>query len=223
MPPLLIPNHRVVPQGLVGHWGYAASGGSVAANGIIRDASGFKNDAKLLNGGIVDPGGIQLTAANTYVTVANRASLALGTNPFSVVMQFKTYGSTWGSANPELWEKQQTSALLVQLQATGSVVKFAVVGGGVSASVDITRSVVKHNTWHHITCIRAEDGLSIYHQGAFVAFAPSAAANVTNTSAFWIGRGNNGYLAATVDDFRIYNRALSAGETQRLYQATRKA
>ena len=78
------------------------------------------------------------------------------------------------------------------ITATGWTSPTIYVDGAVSSTID--------KEWHHIT-ITTATGI--------------------NASAVDIGRVSTGYFDGTLDDIRIYNRALSSSEVQRLYNLGR--
>jgi Concanavalin A-like lectin/glucanases superfamily len=77
------------------------------------------------------------------------------------------------------------------------------------------------NAWTYITIVHSGGTLSIYKNGVF---GGSVACPDTDTltGLVWLGRGYGGvYFQGRLDDCRFYNRALSASEVWRLYQASR--
>jgi len=88
--------------------------------------------------------------------------------------------------------------------------------------ITATRSI-SDNDWHHYAATRwgsaGSWNLALYIDGVPEGTAISAA-NATSSTVFSIGRfggfAPNYYLNGTTDDFRIYNRALSAAEVTQL-------
>jgi Concanavalin A-like lectin/glucanases superfamily len=98
-----------------------------------------------------------------------------------------------------------------------------------SESVDVVNSATTLNDgkWHHVTCVRDTPAskLRMYVDGAVsgsVALTNTCSNNITNSTALTISsRTDNSpttlYLIGTIDDVRVYNRALSYQEIQQLY------
>jgi hypothetical protein len=90
-----------------------------------------------------------------------------------------------------------------------------------SSSYNATSKVVIDNTWHHIVwCISSTGVWSIYIDNTYI--NPSITALIpTNVSwtKMWMARPEFGgsYLLGNIDDFRIYNKVLSATEVGYLY------
>jgi hypothetical protein len=79
------------------------------------------------------------------------------------------------------------------------------------------------NTWEHVAVVLDSSGGRLYLNGALVGsnaamtMRPSTLGNTPND---WIGRSQfavNPYLDGAIDEFRIYNRGLSAAEITALY------
>jgi hypothetical protein len=78
------------------------------------------------------------------------------------------------------------------------------------------------NTWHHVAVVVGSNGGIVYIDGApgptntGMTLRPSDLGNTTNN---YIGRSQyvDPYLDGSIDDFRVYDRALSAAEIQTLY------
>lgn len=79
---------------------------------------------------------------------------------------------------------------------------------------------VNDNTYHHIVCQRSESKMLMYYDGTFQASSSfTADGNIHNTSDIFIGTNGllGNFLSASIDEFRIYNRALTATEVNNLY------
>ncbi len=90
---------------------------------------------------------------------------------------------------------------------------------GAGAKMDIRGGLALADTWQQV--IAVQDGVAgtrtLYVDGEMVAQGAAAMAN--GTGGLWIGQGNadNEAFAGLIDDVRVYNRALTAGDVQRLY------
>ncbi len=92
--------------------------------------------------------------------------------------------------------------------------------GGVSNS--ISDSTLEDNAWHHVAFTRSGSTLALYIDGIFVnSTSVSSTALAVDTGGFLVGQDqdtlgggfqvNQGW-GGSIDDFRIYNGALSAGQ-----------
>jgi len=87
---------------------------------------------------------------------------------------------------------------------------------------------VADNSWHHVAGVYTGSGGIIYIDGGEDPlsrddFDPGGAINDSSTN-FRVGRDNragepDSFFDGLIDDVRIYNRALSAGEVEQLYEA----
>ncbi|MBZ4644878.1 MAG: hypothetical protein JG777_367 [Clostridia bacterium] len=107
--------------------------------------------------------------------------------------------------------------------AGGSTFRFAITTGGAGGEQIVQRtSVLGTGSWKHMVVVLDGATASIYENGVKVATSstvttfPWQLGELTNN---YIGKSqyNDPYLDGQVDDFRIYNRALSDAEVQALY------
>ena len=101
-------------------------------------------------------------------------------------------------------------------------IRFTLSDGGVNRD-DIDGTAITVATWHHAAVVIDASGNGrLYLNGAQVGpttsmkFRPSSLGSTPND---WIGKSefaNNPYLDGAIDEFRIYNRALSAAEISAL-------
>ncbi len=103
------------------------------------------------------------------------------------------------------------------------VARFAITtsGGGGESIVSAPATLV--GNWHHlaVTIDGASRTIQLYVDGAVVAEGPTQPlpADLGVTTQNWIGRSQyegDAYFMGMLDEFRIYNRALSAGEVRYL-------
>ena len=112
-------------------------------------------------------------------------------------------------------------------------VRFAITNSGHTATAEQRLdgpSTLTPNTWHHIVVVLPAgasftgtlyiDGVAVATNGAMTLHAQDLGPTTDN----WLGRsqysgsmGSNPCLAGTLDDFRVYRRALSAAEIAALF------
>lgn len=190
---------------------------------VASDSSGSGNNGTLTNftfngttnGWVTGKigNGLLFNGSNDYVT-ANVPS--------------STYANafTWS-----LWINQKSSQLgggimtqggssYFNLYTSGQFIRFQI--GNPPINVDTTGNTINTNAWNHIVATYdpslGSNQMKMYINGTFNGQS-------TNTSLGGAGSslriGNYGaYFNGSIDDVRVYNRALAANEVQQLYQGT---
>ena len=105
--------------------------------------------------------------------------------------------------------------------------KVVVSSDGTDSIRRYTNTTLKLNTWYHVTGVynATAQTLDVYvngvlDNGTLSGTVPSSQFNSSNN--LQIGAFNaSGLFRGTIDDVRIYNRALSAQEVKRLYNMGR--
>jgi Concanavalin A-like lectin/glucanases superfamily len=186
-------------------------------------------------GATTHPGGrgeVRFDGTNDYVTMATSALWNLPQGSIAVWAKRRTTGVehkivtmcdpvTDGNDTAEiLWIA--TDVLRIHVIKTGSYLWRAVT----------TAATYGVNTWYHIVLTVGAAGNAFYVNGVPVAltYNNGSAANTeffssiyTATATLDVGRTNSAtfpsYLAGSLDDVRLYNRALSPRDIRMLYQA----
>jgi GH43 family beta-xylosidase len=193
---------------------------------IAADASGNAKTATL-NGGATWVAGqsgnaVSLSGSSQYVSAP--AGLVSNLNDFTI--------ATWVRLNASgTWTRifdfgSSTSVNMFLTPTTGANLRYAITTGGNGAEQQINASSpLSAGAWHHLAVTLSGTTGSLYLDGVQVGqntsmtLRPSSLGNTGNN---WIGRSQyagDSYLNALVDDFRIYNRALSPAEVQSLASA----
>jgi hypothetical protein len=95
-------------------------------------------------------------------------------------------------------------------------------GNGQEVGID-SRVTLPVGEWHHVAVVLGPSGGTLNIEGLQVgenASIPLRPADLGNTPNNFIGRSQvaaDPYLNGSIDEFRVYNRALSPGEVQTLY------
>ncbi len=158
-------------------------------------------------------GAIFLNGINQYIGVPDSASVDL-TSPFTLAAWVKPAVVITNFRS--IIVKNYTYFLYAGSNtycATG-----APIGGisdGVSTTVACTPTPLAANIWAHLVLTFDGTTLRLYKDGMQVATALSSVSPVNTTGILQIGASQFGeYLNGTIDDVRLYNRALSASEIQ---------
>jgi hypothetical protein len=90
---------------------------------------------------------------------------------------------------------------------------------GSSSSYARSNLALNDGSCHHIAGLRRSGLLYLYVDGVLQTTSGSSSANVTNTASFIIGGDSSTYryFDGVIDDVKVFNRALSAGEIGELY------
>jgi len=201
------------------------------------DSSGNNNTGYLTNSpawanGVVGSGlkfnGVQTVASGTYIGIPNSPSLqqiqsnitisawfnakaSVGVNGGCILA--KTYG---GLISP-----YQCFAISLDVGMKPS----AFIGDGTNRVYFSLNSSLPTNTWYNLLYTYNGSQIIIYTNGIFAAATNCSLKIATNNVPVTIGSSvyltdtYNGVFDGTLDDVRIYNRALSASEITAIYQA----
>lgn len=173
--------------GLVGYWTFD---GKDTATGIIRDLSSNLKHSTLNN-----------ISTSTFYT-AGRAGQAVN---FDGIDDFVNTGNVSNSVRTiSFWIRSNSlNQKIIALDA--STYSIEVISGVITANNFISPTIyvdgavgstIRAGKWHHVTI--------------------TTSSNV-DASQLYFGRIGSGYLSGSLDDVRLYNRALSAGEVRQLY------
>ncbi|HEY6794314.1 MAG TPA: immunoglobulin-like domain-containing protein, partial [Kineosporiaceae bacterium] len=218
-----------IPTHLVLHYTFDDTGGT-----LVPDASGRGNDGAYVNsptfspgvhGGAVTLAGGASGAAAPYVTIPN--GVLRGVSDITVAAWVKWSG---GTANQWLFglgpDSNRYLFLSPQTAAAGALYAAATTGSW-SAENKLTGPVLPTGSWQHVAVAidsTAHTG-TLYLNGSVVATAtnvtvkPSAVDDPGKNYGGYVGRslyGADPFFAGSVDDFRIYDQALSAADVAAL-------
>ncbi len=207
-------------DGLVGHWTFD---GMDMTNATATDVSGNGNHGTLSNSPTKAIGklgqGLNFNGVNNTVILPNVAALK-PTGSFAVSFWYKglkgsaeNFISHSPAALTNFWNIDDSSAIFCA-------------AANCSKSTGDTYTLPNDNDWHHLAAVldraASPDTVTVYidgiSQGTATGTADSDITSYgTNTligGESWV---NSGYRQGPMDDVRIYNRALSAEEVQRLH------
>ena len=175
-----------------------------------------------------------LQAAPTWTTGKLGNALTLnGTSQYVALGDVDVTGSaitvsawvypTLASQNAKVFGKQSsTSDSQGTLGLTGGKASFEATTGGAYKSA-VAPTALTLNTWSYITGVYDGTNLSIYVNGT-LATAVAATGTLANNNLGWaVGRlsaaGASSYFKGSVDEVKLYSRALSEDEVQAEYTA----
>lgn len=218
-----------VDTSLKGYWSF---NGQDISGTTAYDRSGAGNNGTLLNGLSVAPAkigqGIKSnypTSSNQGVSVSASASLNnLNQKTLSVWMYPK---STGASCLGTVYSKYYWS---LGYTGCGGTLQFGQIFSTTNGNWNVT-STPTYNAWHLVTITYDDTSVAndpiIYIDGVPAALSetstPAGTASSDVSSGIYIGNNtnSNGSFDGILDEFRIYNRILSASEVAALYNQGR--
>ena len=212
--------------GLVGYWAMNDATGTKAT-----DYSGNGNTGTLTNGPTWGAGkrsgAVVLDGNNDEVTVADNDTLDFGSGDFSISFWLKTNSSVRRTIIDKFDTGAGNVGYYVDIMADGTI-RTAYQSGVSDYRVRDSAATVNSDTWQHvlITKTGATNSPDIYVNGVLSnggVFSSGTTASSSNTKAFSIAKAKGADLASnligSLDEVRVYNRALSSTEVTNLYNS----
>lgn len=202
--------------GLVSWWKFDEGSGTTAYDSASDNDGMLINDPTWTTGQI--EGALSFDGVDDYVSFGTGPAIT-GTGPFSVSAWLKTdFAKTQDIVCQNLTGGPPVGLYLLRIVADGKV-EF-LISSNYELGFYFQSSVrVDDGLWHHIAGVRmnSTDG-EIYIDGGLAGSGSGPAKSLTNVPV-WVG-GRPGYdwcFEGSIDDVRIYDRALSAEEILQLY------
>ncbi len=208
-------------NGLIAYYPFSGNASDESGNGnsgtvtsavLTTDRKGIANSAYYFNG------------SNSLITVPHNASL--NALPLTVNLWFKTNQNTGGGGYAFVTKYYNTSGngWTVSFITPSGLFKGQYLNNNNLGSVfAYSKSPVNDNYWHMVTVIYSLTGENVYIDNKLVAseiWIGTIGAS-TSTRNMLIGKvddpGTNTYYNGSLDDIRIYNRALTSAEVAVLY------
>lgn len=215
VPGRVLPNFRSsTTHGLVGWWKFNSQ---LVQATKVRDMSGNGNTGTLVNtpgliGNMANRWGqsLNLNGSNQYVDIS-ATSWSPGTGDFSVSFWTKTAagGTQVGFSTTPTGGNNYWLGL-----TTGGQTNFSING------TNATGVAINDGNSHLLTGVRISTSFRLYIDGVSAAFTSIPAQTIT-TNPETIGRDGLSqpyYWSGTIDDVRLYNRALSPSEVYSLFR-----
>lgn len=197
-----------------------------AASTTVADSSGRGNtgtaarNTNLFSIPGIFAGGLKFNGSSDYVDAGNSSSLS-SVDAISV-------GAWINSANPFI----NYSGIVVKdvqygllLESTTGKPSFRVYNNAGGISVMVANSPIAANTWYYVVGVCSEGGdIRIYVNGVLAATPATFSASIWEPGEnLLIGKSSvfNTYFSGSIDDVRVYNRALTANEINEMYLAGR--
>ena len=219
-----------INDGLLAHWPF---------NGSTLDATGNGNDAEAYNNfsyetGVVDQAIHLVGDGHTGLNGGHvlLPSLALNTmDEFTIGMWVNYQGHTTSPGHGEAFisfGRGQSGSIIYGINYAANLEEIGYYAGGPTASsgsaVSTPFPTDFQNNWHYLTMRVDGDVMTGFLNGQSVgsdsyAVSNGSIANVAGIGVHWFGGTVSNRFIGSVDDVRIWNRALSAEEVQEVYQS----
>jgi regulation of enolase protein 1 (concanavalin A-like superfamily) len=206
--------------------------GGIVANytmdGNVQDSSGRNNHGTVVGDMFYEdaPAGhgkaLTFNGTNTYVELPLGSLIStLSDMTITMYANFANAGGAWQRIFDFGSGTTSYMFLSPRIGATGPM-RFAILASG-GAEQQLTAPMTLPSGWHHVAVVidSATGTMRLHLDGAVVASASTSALpkDLGNTTQNWLGRSQftaDAYYTGSLDDFRIYNRALSEGEVRYL-------
>ncbi len=220
--------NTALTTGLVGLWSFD---GPDVSGTTAYDRSGQGHNGTLTNGPLLTVGkigqGIELNGSNNYVDTVTAISNFISATDGSISVWVKpkatgaagTAGQTYGCPGIAVEENGQGNVWISQCNVSGADRIWVGNWDGNADEIGIPYTV---GEWVHVVWVHTGGTLYAYKNGTLVSSTASGNSGGGNG---WLEFGPNytqsSFFNGTLDDVRIYNRALSAQEVQDLYNLGR--
>ena len=205
--------------GLIGYWPF---NGPDVSGTTAYDRSRVSKNAMLVNGANATIGklgqGINLDGSNDYISVADDISQHFGTGDFTYSFWVYLNDTSQG-----VFFSNGTYADGIMFYRYDSGTTYLWIG---NANGQSSAWNPPARTWQHVVLCRASGTVYMYANGV-QQFTLGLSGNVTDASAsgmrigYGFAGGANVVMSGKIDEFRMYNRALSTTEIAGLYNSGR--
>jgi hypothetical protein len=220
--PNWVAKRGTVTNGLVGHWDSMVMSAADRAGNRWLDISGNNNHGTLVGGASFDRIGCSFDGSNDYASFGfggigkltnSQATVSVWVNPATVSVR-QAIIADWSSGGI-------AESFALQISSVGRIGIF--VRSQTAIIQETSIDSISTNTWTNLIATAGNNGLYVYKNGVQV-YANATSIPLTNGITTSIGRAgalDGLYYQGQIDDVRIYNRALSAAEILRNFNATR--
>jgi hypothetical protein len=207
-----VSNSAPPPSGLVAAWGFNEGSGMSVADASGKGHVGTLSSTTWSAAGKFG-GALSFNGSSSWVTVADANDLDLSS---ALTLEAWVKPSALGSAWRTVLFKERTGGMMYSLYAnqdTGRPVGQVWLGSERNA---VGSAGLVLNAWSHLASTYDGATLRLYLNGVLV--SSQATSGTLSASSGVLRIGGNGvwpeWFAGLIDEVRVYNRALSAGEIQ---------
>jgi len=209
---------KTVMNGLVGYWTFNEKGN------IAYDYSGNGNNGTIYGASLTNGksgGALSFDGYNDYVDCGNNSSLDFDTGDFTIEVWAKANGGTYGRGIVNKGGWGSNGYYISQAYSPANKYYFGVRDD--SGYKHVCLNLGETWGWTHIVGIKTTNHLEAWVNGVKVGSWDGTIGSLSNpTKNLEIGRSYNPYyFNGTIDEIRIYNRALTPAEIQQNFKAGR--
>ncbi len=220
--------------GLVGYWSFEDASGTQATdfsgNGNIGTLNSFGLTGATSNWVTGKRGkALDFDGTDDYVILSDSAALSPGTGDITVSAWAKT--NVLNSAGHWIYSdygNDNNALVLLRLDTNNLFQAFFRDTGGTQTVSAYNTTALATGTWYHVVAVKSGKTALIYLNGVQEASSTNNSLGTITTNdgkppvigTYGTTPGGNFNWNGTIDDFRIYNRALSATEVASLYAQT---
>jgi len=211
-----------INTGLTGYWKLDDASGATAA-----DSTGNGNTGTLTNGptwaaGKVN-GALTFNGTTQYVLVPNSSSIDVTGTNLTMAAWIQITGAT-GKSYQNIFGKDSVFGAFqyrLLISDSRSSLRFQANGGAIDA-ISNNFTALTLGTWHHVAVAYNGSSINFYLDGQSQGSTPATGSIASSSNDLDIGKtyALNYYFDGTIDDVRVYNRALSASDVLTLYNST---
>jgi fibronectin type 3 domain-containing protein len=213
---VLVMNSLVVPTDYIGYWALDETNGTTANDSSGNGNNGTVSGAAWSSAGKVN-GCLNFNGINNYVQVGNAIS-----NDFSIAFWVKT---TQSGSSGQWWQ----GAGLVDGYVAAGVNDFGTslsngklaFGTGNPDTTILSTTPINDGVWHQCVATRQQSSgaLAVYVDGNLQATGAGGTNSLTAPAYLRFGslQTGTGFFSGSLDDIKIYNRALGSNEVTALY------
>ena len=211
-----------INQGLVAHWTLDEESGTIAHDRVGSYDGTLMGNPQWIAGKVF--GGIQLDGTDDYVELPIGSLIGSLTNSsFATWVNFTNTGGAWQRVF-DFGSNTTYNMFLCPRIDTAGIMRFTITITSYNAEQQANATATLPTGWHHVavTIDADNDTITLYLDGAVAGQNPAATltpSDLGNTTQNWFGRSQyaaDAYFSGSLDDFRIYNRALSQEEVVEL-------
>lgn len=199
-------------DGLVGHWRLEEGTGTTAA-----DSSGYGHTGILASGptwtsGKVGSGALSFDGSNDYVSATESSALRLP-GDMTLAFWFKHSGLSPSGYSLLVGKGDSGHRNYMVLQEVSNTRLYFQQWDEINSNFVLLSSVLSTGVWYHATITESGTAAKLYINGSLDVSGTRSITPPTSSDPVRFGyAGWNAYYAGVLDDVRIYNRALTAGE-----------
>ena len=207
--------------GLIGYWSFGEAEGDTA-----YDRSGEENHG-LIDGAVRGPGiagsGIEFDGLDGTIRISDADDLDL-IGPFTISLWTRSLDVGPESLRQDLLSKERYNGIedcdgyYIRKENDQSVIYFNLIHNGTQS---VAFGVVDPSRWYHlVVTYDGSDTLTTFMDGRLMNKKGGVVPTAANTKKLCFGSGSNGssrLFAGSLDEVRIYERALEVSEIEQLY------